>query len=114
MNDRTAWDLAMSDQVPAPDVDLAGVHDLAGEVDATRRLVGVADELIQEILGRYRRIVGRMRELMAENPETDSGATMDSVMDLSHEIDLRRELLVVADRICVELDENPPSVAMDV
>lgn len=93
------------------DVDLAGVHDLAVEVDATHRLVRIAADLVDEILGRAGRIERRIDDLNGDDPGEGGPTRMDRILDLSRVAPMRADLLDVAERICVELDQEPPSVA---
>ncbi len=92
------------------DLDLDAMHQLATDVDATRRLVTAADDLVGEILCRYRRLDRRIVDLADDNAETGSPATLDRVMDLSRIADLHRALFDIADQICTAIDEDPPSV----
>ena len=93
------------------DVDLDALHDLAAEVDATRRLIAVADQLVVEILERDRQIHDRVDVLNGDGYEPPHGPTrLDRIMELSQAWAVTRDLLWLADRICRAVDGEPPSV----
>jgi hypothetical protein len=95
------------------DVDLDGLHGLAVEVDATRRLVTAADGLLDELRRRVVDFRTRIDALNGAEPDAEPGPTrMDRIRDLSGasrlEADMRR-LSFHLDRFLAEdLDEDPP------
>lgn len=92
------------------DLDLAVVHDLAVEVDATHRLVEIAAQLVDEILDRAGRIERRIDGINGDDPGVGDPTRMDRILDLSRVDPMRAALLNIADRICDELDQTPPSI----
>ena len=91
--------------------DLERLHHLVDEVDATRRLiVGVLDELVDEILDRLDRIRGAIDDLNGDDPGAGSPTRMDRIVELSRVSDLHLALEHIADRICRRAEVAPPSV----
>lgn len=84
--------MARPSAAPNPDVDLAALYRLAGEIDATRGLVGTAARLQAEIERRIVEFRGQVDRLNGDDPGAPPGPTkMDRLVDLSGICDLEED-----------------------